>query len=204
MEKIVKTCQEGPAQLRKVSEETHKRLHQFFEEQHHCKWDRDFLDQDLNKLFNVYQNMKPQPQSHFLYNFYHQEDIKPDVLLENKTLSPSQYQDGDNMSYSEKESSKQPPQASSWPKLSGIGEYDNMELMDYIDGIFINLPRIPNYWINARLNTEFKGHASTWYTQMKEIHGRNSCPWWKIQISQKYSTGTWIWKKTISFENEKY
>ncbi|MBW0461194.1 hypothetical protein O181_000909 [Austropuccinia psidii MF-1] len=39
---------------------------------------------------------------------------------------------------------------------------------------------------------------------MKEIHGRRSWPWWKSQIIQKYSNGTWIWKKTISFENEKY
>ncbi|MBW0470273.1 hypothetical protein O181_009988 [Austropuccinia psidii MF-1] len=28
--------------------------------------------------------------------------------------------------------------------------------------------------------------------------------WWKSQIIQKYSNGTWIWKNTISFEYEKY
>ncbi|MBW0569510.1 hypothetical protein O181_109225, partial [Austropuccinia psidii MF-1] len=39
---------------------------------------------------------------------------------------------------------------------------------------------------------------------MKEVHGRRSWLWWKSQIIQKYSHGTWIWKKTMSFENEKY
>ncbi|MBW0532314.1 hypothetical protein O181_072029 [Austropuccinia psidii MF-1] len=49
IEKIVKTLPEGLAQLRKASEETIKRLNQVFEEQHHTKRDRDFLDQDINK-----------------------------------------------------------------------------------------------------------------------------------------------------------
>ncbi|MBW0476934.1 hypothetical protein O181_016649 [Austropuccinia psidii MF-1] len=102
MDKIVKALQEGHAQLSKASEETKNRLNQVFEEKHHSKRDRDFLDQDLNKLFDVYQNMKPQPQGHVMENPYHQEAIKPDVLLENKTRSPSQYQDRDNLSYSEK------------------------------------------------------------------------------------------------------
>ncbi|MBW0489429.1 hypothetical protein O181_029144 [Austropuccinia psidii MF-1] len=39
---------------------------------------------------------------------------------------------------------------------------------------------------------------------MKEIHGRKNWPWWKSQIIQKYSDGTWIWQRTISFENDKY
>ncbi|MBW0493387.1 hypothetical protein O181_033102 [Austropuccinia psidii MF-1] len=79
-----------------------------------------------------------------------------------------------------------------------------MELIDYIDGFFIDVPSIPDYWITARLNTAFKGHASIWYTEMKEIHGRRSWPWWKSQIIQKYSNGIWIWQKTMSFENDKY
>ncbi|MBW0508302.1 hypothetical protein O181_048017 [Austropuccinia psidii MF-1] len=39
---------------------------------------------------------------------------------------------------------------------------------------------------------------------MKEIHGRRNWPWWKSQIIKKYSNGTWIWKNTMSFENDKY
>ncbi|MBW0463832.1 hypothetical protein O181_003547 [Austropuccinia psidii MF-1] len=39
---------------------------------------------------------------------------------------------------------------------------------------------------------------------MKEIHGQRSSPWWKSQIIQKYSNGTWIWQKTMSFQNDKY
>ncbi|MBW0522386.1 hypothetical protein O181_062101 [Austropuccinia psidii MF-1] len=63
-----------------------------------------------------------------------------------------------------------------------------MELRDYIDGLFIDVPSIPDYWITAILNTAFKGHASIWYTERKEIHGRRNWPWWKSQIIQKYST----------------
>ncbi|MBW0469576.1 hypothetical protein O181_009291 [Austropuccinia psidii MF-1] len=119
MDKIVITRQEGHAHLRKASEETRKRLNLVFEEQHHSKRDRDCLDQDINKLFNVYHNMTPQPQGHVLDNQYHQDNIKPDAMLMNKATSPSQYQDGDNMSYSEKEALKQLSEAFSWPKLSG-------------------------------------------------------------------------------------
>ncbi|MBW0463213.1 hypothetical protein O181_002928 [Austropuccinia psidii MF-1] len=204
MDKIIKTLQEGHAQLSKASEETNKRLNLVFEEQHHRKRDKDCLDQYINKLFNVYHNMNPQPQGHVMDNQYHQDEIKPDARFINKARSPSKYQDGDNMSYSEKEALEQLPKASSWPKFSGTGEYDHMELMDYIDGLFIDVPSIPDYWITARLNTAFKGHASIWYTEMKEIHGRRNWPWWKSQIIQKESNGTWIWKKTMSFENDKY
>ncbi|MBW0556450.1 hypothetical protein O181_096165 [Austropuccinia psidii MF-1] len=185
MDKIVKNLQEGHAQLRKASEETNKRINLVFEEKHHSKRDRDFLDQDIKKLFNVYHNMKPQLQGHVMDNPYHQDDIKPDAMLMNKARSPPQNQDGDNMSYSEKESLKQLVDASSGPEFFGTGEYDHMELIDYIDGLFIDVPSIPDYWITARLNTAFKGHASIWYTEMKEIHGRRNWPWWKSQILQK-------------------
>ncbi|MBW0544704.1 hypothetical protein O181_084419, partial [Austropuccinia psidii MF-1] len=127
MDKIVKNLQEGHAQLSKASEETNKILNLVFEEQHHSKRDRDCLDQDINKLFNFYHSMKPQSQGHVMDNPYHQDD-----MLMNKARSPSQYQDADNMSYSEKEPLKQLPEASSWPKLPGTGEYDHMELIDYI------------------------------------------------------------------------
>ncbi|MBW0578276.1 hypothetical protein O181_117991, partial [Austropuccinia psidii MF-1] len=137
-------------------------------------------------------------------NPYQPDEIKPDSMLMNKARSPSQYPDGDGMSYSEKEALKQLPEASTWPKFSGAGEYDHMELIDYIDGLFIDVPSIPDYWITARLNAAFIGHASIWYTEMKEIHGRRNWPWWKSQIIQKYSNGTWIWKKTMSFDNDKY
>ncbi|MBW0531631.1 hypothetical protein O181_071346 [Austropuccinia psidii MF-1] len=148
--------------------------------------------------------MKPQPQGHALDDPYHQEEIKLDVLLGNKARSPSQYKDRDNISYSEKEALKQLPEASSWPKLSGTGEYDHMELIEYIYGLLVDVPSIQDYWITDKLNTAFKGHASIWFTEMKKIHGRRSWPWWKSQIIQKYSNGTWIWQKTMSFENEKY
>ncbi|MBW0470777.1 hypothetical protein O181_010492 [Austropuccinia psidii MF-1] len=46
-----------------------------------------------------------------------------------------------------------------------------MELIDYIDGLFIDVLSIPDYWITDRHNAEFKGHSSLWYTEIKEIHG---------------------------------
>ncbi|MBW0483107.1 hypothetical protein O181_022822 [Austropuccinia psidii MF-1] len=148
--------------------------------------------------------MKPKPQGHFMDNPYHQEDIKPDSILANKERSPSQYQDGDNMSSSEKKALKQLPEASCWPKIFGTGGYDDMEHINYIDGLFIDLPSIPDYCITARLNTAFKGHASIFYTEIKEIYCRRNWPSWKSRIIQKYSNGTWIWKNTMSFENDKY
>ncbi|MBW0533404.1 hypothetical protein O181_073119 [Austropuccinia psidii MF-1] len=93
MGKIGKTLQEGHAQLSKASEETNKRLHQVFEEPNHCKRDRDCLEQDIKKYFNVYQNMKPQAQGHVLDDPYHQEDIKTEALFVNKARSTSEYQD---------------------------------------------------------------------------------------------------------------
>ncbi|MBW0505512.1 hypothetical protein O181_045227 [Austropuccinia psidii MF-1] len=148
--------------------------------------------------------MNPQPQGHVLEDLYHHEDIKPDPFLVNKERSPSQYQDGDDMLYFENEALKKLPNTPAWPKSSGTGEYNNMELIDYIDGLFIDVPSITEYWITARSNKAFKCHASIWYTKMKEIHGRGSWPWWKSQIIQKYSNFTLIWKKAISFENNKY
>ncbi|MBW0473856.1 hypothetical protein O181_013571 [Austropuccinia psidii MF-1] len=121
--------------------------------------------------------MKPQPQWHVMENPYIQEDIKADSMLVKKEQFPSQYQGGDNMSYCEKEALKQLPEASSWPKFSGTGEYDHMELISYIDGLFFDVPIIPDYWITTRCNTAFKGHPSIWYTEMKEIYGRETWPW---------------------------
>ncbi|MBW0487459.1 hypothetical protein O181_027174 [Austropuccinia psidii MF-1] len=79
-----------------------------------------------------------------------------------------------------------------------------MELIDSTDGLFTDVPSVPDYWITARLNTAFKGHASIWYTEMKEIHGRRNWPWWRSQIIQKCRNDTWIWQKTLSFGNDRY
>ncbi|MBW0558189.1 hypothetical protein O181_097904 [Austropuccinia psidii MF-1] len=115
MDKIVKPLQEGHDQLNKASEEANKRLNIIFEEQHHSRRDRDCVDKDIKNFFNVYHNMKPEPQGHVMDNPYHLDEIKPDAMLGNKARSPSQYQDGDNMSYSKTEALKQLPEASSWP-----------------------------------------------------------------------------------------
>ncbi|MBW0527753.1 hypothetical protein O181_067468 [Austropuccinia psidii MF-1] len=89
--------------------------------------------------------MKPQPEGHVMDNPYLQDEIKPDALWVNKDRSASQYQDGDNMSYYEKEALKKLPESSSWPKFSGTGEYVHMELIDYINGLFIYVASIPDY-----------------------------------------------------------
>ncbi|MBW0557379.1 hypothetical protein O181_097094 [Austropuccinia psidii MF-1] len=84
MDKIVETLQEGHAQLRKASEETNNRLNIVFKEQHHSKRERDCLDEDINRLFNFYHNMKPQPQGHVMDIPY-----QPDAMLMNKPRSSS-------------------------------------------------------------------------------------------------------------------
>ncbi|MBW0470208.1 hypothetical protein O181_009923 [Austropuccinia psidii MF-1] len=144
VDKIVTTLQEGHSKLSKACEETNKRLNLVFEEQHYSKRDRDCLDQDINKLSNVYHSLKFQPQGNLMDNPYHQDEIKPDAMFMNKARSPSKYQDGDNMSYSEKEALRQLPEASSWSKFFGTGEYDHMDLIDYIDGLLIDVPCIPD------------------------------------------------------------
>ncbi|MBW0546685.1 hypothetical protein O181_086400 [Austropuccinia psidii MF-1] len=131
--------------------------------------------------------MKAQPQGHAIHNPYHQDDIKPDAMLMNNAISSSQHQHGYNKFYSERDALKQLPEASSWPKLSGTGKYDCMELIDCIDKLFIDVPSIPDYWIIVILHIKFKGYSSIWYTEMKEIHGRRNRPSWKSQIIQKYS-----------------
>ncbi|MBW0519415.1 hypothetical protein O181_059130 [Austropuccinia psidii MF-1] len=118
MDKIIKNLQEGHAPLSKASGETNKRLNLSFEEQNHSRRDRDCLDQEIDKLFNVYHNLKPHPEGHVMENPYQPDDIKPDAMLMNRARYPSQYQDGDGMSYSEKEALKQLAEASSWPKFS--------------------------------------------------------------------------------------
>ncbi|MBW0519345.1 hypothetical protein O181_059060 [Austropuccinia psidii MF-1] len=174
MEQIVKSLQEGHAQLRKTSEETNKKLNLVFEEKHHSKRDRDCWDQDINKLLDVCHSLKPQPQGQGMDNSYQPDDIKPDAMLMNKERSPSQHQDGDGMSYSEKGALKQLPEASSWPKFSGSGEYNHTELIDYIDGLFIHAPTIPDYWITVRLNTAFKGHANDIANTLQDIRKRTN------------------------------
>ncbi|MBW0529347.1 hypothetical protein O181_069062 [Austropuccinia psidii MF-1] len=62
-----------------------------------------------------------------------------------------------------------------------------MELIDYIDGLLIDVPIMPDYLITAIFNTALKGHASIWDTEMKLICGRRNWPWWKSQLIQKYS-----------------
>ncbi|MBW0561124.1 hypothetical protein O181_100839 [Austropuccinia psidii MF-1] len=86
--KTIHTLQEDYTKLCKASEDTKRRLNQVLEEKDHCKRDREYLDQDIDKLLNFCQKMKPQTQGHVSGNtIYHQEDIKPDALLEKKPRS---------------------------------------------------------------------------------------------------------------------
>ncbi|MBW0572185.1 hypothetical protein O181_111900 [Austropuccinia psidii MF-1] len=95
------------------------------------------------------------------------------------------------MSYSDNEALKQLPDAPSWPKFSGTGGYDHMELIDYIHGLLIDVPSIPDYWITARLNTAFKGHASSSKSTVLVLgYGKRpfhlkmiNTPWTKIHMS---------------------
>ncbi|MBW0526264.1 hypothetical protein O181_065979 [Austropuccinia psidii MF-1] len=86
--KTIQTLQEDYTKLSKASEENKRRLNQVLKEQNQCKREREYLDQDIDKLFNFCQKMKPQTQGHVFGNTpYHQEDIKPDSLLEKKPRS---------------------------------------------------------------------------------------------------------------------
>ncbi|MBW0531945.1 hypothetical protein O181_071660 [Austropuccinia psidii MF-1] len=54
--------------FKSLNEMLQKKLSQVFEEKHNFKRDRYCLDQEINKLFNVYLNLKPQPEGHVLEN----------------------------------------------------------------------------------------------------------------------------------------
>ncbi|MBW0526278.1 hypothetical protein O181_065993 [Austropuccinia psidii MF-1] len=97
-EYTLKAIEKSCARLWKDSEETNKRPNQIFVEQYQCKRYGDCMRQYIKELRNVCQNMKPQPKGHALVNPY-QEDIKSDFLLDNNPRSPSQYHDGDKMTY---------------------------------------------------------------------------------------------------------
>ncbi|MBW0521651.1 hypothetical protein O181_061366 [Austropuccinia psidii MF-1] len=58
--KTIHTLQEDYTELYKASEDTNRRLNQVLEEQNRCKRDREYLDQDIDELFNYCQKMKPQ------------------------------------------------------------------------------------------------------------------------------------------------
>ncbi|MBW0478016.1 hypothetical protein O181_017731 [Austropuccinia psidii MF-1] len=79
--KSIHTLEEDYTEFYKASEDTKRRLNQVLEEKNYGKRDREYLDQDIDKLFNFCQKMKPQTQGHVSANTpYHQEDIKPDFL----------------------------------------------------------------------------------------------------------------------------
>ncbi|MBW0514188.1 hypothetical protein O181_053903 [Austropuccinia psidii MF-1] len=129
------------------------------------------------KIVQCLPKTQPQTQGNVLDNtLYHQDDNKPDALFENKQIFSSKYQDGDNMTYSEKEELKKLPEASSLPNFSGVREYDNMKLIYYIYLLFIDALSMPYYWTTARLKTELKGNATIWYTEMKKIYGIKDWP----------------------------
>ncbi|MBW0469945.1 hypothetical protein O181_009660 [Austropuccinia psidii MF-1] len=86
--------------------------------------------------------MKPKIEGHvFRNNPQLQEDSKPEAPMECKQKSPPQYHNEDNMTYSEKDTLKKLPEATRWQNLSGIGEYDHMELIYYINGLFMDVPK---------------------------------------------------------------
>ncbi|MBW0479905.1 hypothetical protein O181_019620 [Austropuccinia psidii MF-1] len=62
--KTIHTLQEDYTKLCRASEDTKRRLNQVLEEQNHCKRDSKYLDQNIDKLFNFCQKMKPQTQGH--------------------------------------------------------------------------------------------------------------------------------------------
>ncbi|MBW0470818.1 hypothetical protein O181_010533 [Austropuccinia psidii MF-1] len=95
------TLQEDYTKLIRVSETTNRKLKQVLEEQNNSKRNMrcinqrmEDLDQEMNKLLNVFQKIYPQKQGNVtsrIHSQYQQEGINPNSQIENKKRSPSQY-----------------------------------------------------------------------------------------------------------------
>ncbi|MBW0461109.1 hypothetical protein O181_000824 [Austropuccinia psidii MF-1] len=110
--KTIHTLQEAYNKLSKATEENNKGLNKVLEGKYYCNRNKEYLNKDVKKLLNVFQNMNPQTQGHVSGNIhtpYHQQDIKTDAPIYDKKRYPSQYQDRDNMTHSEKEEEKKLP-----------------------------------------------------------------------------------------------
>ncbi|MBW0556027.1 hypothetical protein O181_095742 [Austropuccinia psidii MF-1] len=83
LQKTIHTLREDYNKLSKATEETNKGLNQVLEEEYYCRRDREYLDQDMKTLLDVFQNINPQTQGHVFGNTPHLHvDIKPDLARE--------------------------------------------------------------------------------------------------------------------------
>ncbi|MBW0503899.1 hypothetical protein O181_043614 [Austropuccinia psidii MF-1] len=154
---------------------------------------KEDVEQNMEKRFNVCQNIHTQRKGDVqdrITNQLQQNLHQNKFPEEKRRISPSWYQGRDNRAYSQNEALKQLPEATTWPNFLIVGGYVHMDLINYVGGHFIDVPRIPQSSITDILNTELKGNASIWYSEMKEIHGRRKLPWWRSQIIQRCSKNT--------------
>ncbi|MBW0581057.1 hypothetical protein O181_120772 [Austropuccinia psidii MF-1] len=71
---------------------------------------------------------------------------------------------------------KEVPKLKEWPKFSGKGEYEHMELIRGIDMIKKDF-KLPERLIKAIFDTLFTRSAHRWYIKLRQAHGHQSWTW---------------------------
>ncbi|MBW0522616.1 hypothetical protein O181_062331 [Austropuccinia psidii MF-1] len=98
---------------------------------------------------------------------------------------------------------KEVPKLKEWLHFSGEGEYEHMEFIRGIEMIREDF-ELPERFVTARFNTLFTISAHRWYIKLRQVHGHQSCTWWKTQIIKKWANDAWRLKVETAFESSKF
>ncbi|MBW0507922.1 hypothetical protein O181_047637 [Austropuccinia psidii MF-1] len=87
-----------------------------------------------------------------------------------------------------------------WPKFSGEGEYNHIELIRTIDMLQEDL-NIPDEIIVGKLQSLFTRTAKKWYYKMRIDHGKHDWSCWKYEMITKWANNSWRFKMEDAFES---
>ncbi|MBW0564544.1 hypothetical protein O181_104259 [Austropuccinia psidii MF-1] len=86
-------------------------------------------------------------------------------------------------------SAKDIPKLVEWPKPSGEGEYNHIELIRTIDMLKED-SHIPDEIIVGKLHALFTRTAKKWYYNMRIDHGKHDWSWWKVEMITKLANNS--------------
>ncbi|MBW0513111.1 hypothetical protein O181_052826 [Austropuccinia psidii MF-1] len=95
------------------------------------------------------------------------------------------------------------PKLEEWPKFSGEGEYNHIELIRTIDMLQEDF-HIPDEIIVGKLQSLYTRAAKKWYYKMRIDPGKHNWPLWKCEIITKWANNYWRFKMENSFESASF